>query len=426
MADDAVVAPPDDSVRREGLGALAVLSDKLVLHVLKQLDRGKELLWLNLVSRVLYAFATHDKLWREMCFRRHGGDFVFKRCWRYTAFLPARLELGDDEYPTQLSAVPGFHSELFNRRWYIGHCDVSQFDIDFSHIEKLAGLSVADFEERYLSVGRPVVLTDATKHWTALQWTPEKLIELYGNCRFRLNWGVYRAELGRVKRVYITMRDFWHYVRQQHDVEPGYIFDGAFWRKDRVPGMVDEFDRTPYFREDLFSVLGENRPDFRWFLCGPAGSGSPFHTDPHATSAWNGLLHGRKRWALYPPTMVPPGVTVSSDDGYQALKPIRWYVEVYPHLKAHERPIELIQKPGEIIFVPAGWWHMVLNVTDTIAVTQNWIDRFNFHVAWTDIQAGDMALRQAFHDRLIYVRPELFEAYEEQRKKWASEIDNEK
>jgi hypothetical protein len=32
------------------------------------------------------------------------------------------------------------------------------------------------------------------------------------------------------------------------------------------------------------------------------------------TSAWNALLRGRKRWALYPPTKVPPGVEVNQDE----------------------------------------------------------------------------------------------------------------
>lgn len=55
---------------------------------------------------------------------------------------------------------------------------------------------------------------------------------------------------------------------------------------------------------------------------------------------------------------------------YSAPNAFRWYIEVYPTLKPEERPLELIQEPGEIIFVPAGWWHTVLNVTDTVAVTQ--------------------------------------------------------
>ena len=31
--------------------------------------------------------------------------------------------------------------------------------------------------------------------------------------------------------------------------------------------------------------------------------------------------------------------------------------------------IEFIQGPGQTVYIPGGWWHAVLNVTHTMAVT---------------------------------------------------------
>ena len=76
------------------------------------------------------------------------------------------------------------------------------------------------------------------------------------------------------------------------------------------------------------------------------GGGIPWHRH-HA--AWLLLLHGTKRWHLYPPSASPPKV-VLRDDGHA-----EWIRSVLPSLPAPQRPLEAVQQRGELLYVPEGW-----------------------------------------------------------------------
>ena len=77
------------------------------------------------------------------------------------------------------------------------------------------------------------------------------------------------------------------------------------------------------------------------------------------------MLIGEKRWTLYPgnPGGVPPSA------GYNPSTPhLRWLESVYPTLSSGAKPLECMQGPGDIVYVPSGWIHATINVGDTAAI----------------------------------------------------------
>lgn len=95
-----------------------------------------------------------------------------------------------------------------------------------------------------------------------------------------------------------------------------------------------------------------------------------WHVDPNHTSAYNTVLSGRKLWMLLPPHITPPGVFISHD-GATVTAPLsiaEWLTDFWLHcVQQHGRRgdntlIVDVCGPGETIYVPAGWKHLVVNL----------------------------------------------------------------
>merc|ERR1719284_2082922 len=88
-----------------------------------------------------------------------------------------------------------------------------------------------------------------------------------------------------------------------------------------------------------------------------------------------------------------------------------WFQEVYPRTKTlewpHAAPLDVVQEPGETIFVPCGWWHCVMNLDTTVAVTQNYVASSNFGAAWRWTRKGRPKTSQRWLEALRRERPDL-------------------
>ncbi|KAG5055789.1 hypothetical protein JHK85_008299 [Glycine max] len=227
-------------------------------------------------------------------------------------------------------------------------------------------------------------------NWGALRnWDRDYLVRLCGDVKFSV--GSLEMKLG----------EYFGYSGQVREERPLYLFDPKF--AEKVSKLGDDYDVPVYFREDLFGVLGNERPDYRWVIIGPSGSGSSFHVDPNSASAWNAVIKGSKKWILFPPDVIPPGVH-PSPDGADAASPvsiIEWFMNFYGATKNwQKKPIECVCKAGEVIFVPCGWWHLVINLEESIAITQNYVSKRNLMNVLDFLKRPNATLVSGTRDRV--------------------------
>ncbi|XP_012074254.1 F-box protein At5g06550 [Jatropha curcas] len=352
--------------RNTGLGNLQILTDELVLDILGLLD-GNHLGILAAVSKSFYVFANHEPLWRNLVLDNLNDGFLFNGSWKSTyigAFYPSFDVSGMGRLNMK---VRDFYSDYLFQSWLCANLEMKPEWLERDNIVRKKGISIEEFVLSFEEPNKPVLLEGCMDNWAALpKWDRDYLLQECGDVKFA------------VGQVAMRLEEYFRYADQVREERPLYLFDPKF--AEKVPILGSEYEVPIYFREDLFSVLGNERPDYRWIIIGPAGSGSSFHIDPNSTSAWNAVIKGSKKWILFPPDVIPPGVH-PSPDGAEVACPvsiIEWFMNFYDATKSWKRrPIECICKAGEVIFVPNGWWHLVINLEESIAITQNYVSRRN-------------------------------------------------
>ncbi len=345
---------------RDFMGIFSQLPDDLVLNLLEVLDH-RSLTNLGSTCRAFFAYTTFDPLWRDLVVKNPDPTIDWRGSWRSSMRkLPsAKLPKVD---------CSNLFSESLHRPFVCSQIKADSFASDIprsNSIPHLKNLSTAEFDQDWTD--RPFILTDPVKAWPVFQaWCPEALAKEYGETNFR------------AEAVDWPLKTYLRYMSNTSDESPLYLFDRAFVEKMRLTiGEHADFEPPDCFREDLFTVLGDQRPDHRWLIVGPERSGSTFHKDPNATSAWNAVIRGSKYWIMFPTSIIPPGVYMSEDQS-EVTSPLsiaEWLLTYHAEARRTLGCLEGICNEGEVLHVPSGWWHLVVNLEPAIAITQNFVPR---------------------------------------------------
>ena len=108
----------------------------------------------------------------------------------------------------------------------------------------------------------------------------------------------------------------------------------------------------------------------RGLFISPRGARTSLHVDPWGSCAVLCQLYGCKRWYLYSPDQAE---YLRNDSG--VVDVTRPDHEKFPAFARAQLTATCTLKPGEVIYIPHGWYHQVECDSDSISLTWNFVHR---------------------------------------------------
>ena len=232
----------------------------------------------------------------------------------------------------------------------------------------------------------PAILEGCCKDWKAMSnCTWSQLVQRFGHYRWRF------SDTHGEMMTLSTYDKYVNSVEGRTDDAPLAVYDSQLDddEDDERLAVFEQDYQVPrcFSAPDLFECLDNflrdddgcdndsspSRPPYRWILMGPERSGTGLHIDPLGTHAWVSLVQGLKRWVLF------PYGTDQTEIGMQepTIASAIWFRDYYQScITKYPDAIEILQQPGETVYVPAGWPHIVLNLEASVAITQNYATEY--------------------------------------------------
>jgi hypothetical protein len=234
-------------------------------------------------------------------------------------------------------------------------------------LERRSALSAEEFLERYYAAHRPVILTGEMADWPALaRWTPDYLkakvggrpVEFQGgrteDARFELNKAEHRRR-GPFDALVDQM------LRPEAGNEAYITAYNSAQNAETLAGLQEDLGRLDRFLDSE----ADGAQGMMWI--GPAGTFTPLHHD--LTNNLIAQVAGSKQIKLVP--AAETGKLYNHRQMFSEIADLEdpgLGPQSYPRL-ATLQVYDLRLDPGEILFVPFGWWHQVRALEFSVTMT---------------------------------------------------------
>ena len=244
-------------------------------------------------------------------------------------------------------------------------------------LDRVNGLSFADFYENYVMKRKPVILADAIDHWPAMtKWTPEFWVKNYGERPVTID-----GKEHTLKRIV------------ELSLESNEQTPAPYYRNIKIRNEYPELmaDISPYpqacgpnwFHSKVFLPIRERivggGGHYELFI-GGAGRSFPFlHYDAPGAHTFIHQIAGRKVFILFPPSDAPSLYPCEgSSFSVSRLKDLDTIdLSKFP-LYANATRYVMEVGPGDTLFMPCGWWHTARMLSFSISLGIDVANRSNW------------------------------------------------
>ena len=241
-------------------------------------------------------------------------------------------------------------------------------------VQRRERLSGDEFLQQYYRMNRPVIITGMLEHFAArTKWTLDYFAERFADRVVEVQFGRNADQQYEMNSIaHKRQMKFGEYVELVRNAGASNDFymtaNNDSRNREALKELWDDIGALPdYLNED------NARQGFFWF--GPQGTITPFHHD--LTNNFMMQIVGRKQVRLMAPC--ESSRVYNHRHCFTDVDARNVDLKRFPAM-ADVPVIDCVLEPGEILFLPVGWWHHVegLDMSVTIAVTNfRWHNDFH-------------------------------------------------
>jgi len=276
----------------------------------------------------------------------------------------SRLEVDAAAQHPYVLAGQSLARQVRKRDWFFHTQRLLESESQSEAVERRQAVSGDEFRDRYYALNRPVILTDVVCHWPAVtRWDADYLRECCGQITVQIqNRRESDAQYEILKDAHRDQCRFGEYVDRVFlggESNDCYMTaSNATSNRAVLQALWDDIT-MPDAYADASRATDQT---FLWF--GPAGTITPLHHD--LTNNFMAQVRGRKRIRLISPAHFP--LVYNHRHCFSQVDLNNVDLKRFPEFR-DVRIHDVILNPGELLFLPVGWWHHVVALDVSITLT---------------------------------------------------------